>query len=133
GHRSDEGLDALAHLVGGLVGERDGEDPEGADAALADEVGNAMGEHPGLPRARAGDDEERTLAVDDSVELVGVEAVGPKERHDTAILRARCDRNPVMLRPAVCAQSWRCGGSRQCRRSAPACRARSTLSERSES
>ena len=49
---------------------------ERADAVLVDEVGDAMGEHPRLARAGAGDDEQRTLGVDDGVELVGVEQVG---------------------------------------------------------
>ena len=75
GDRADERGDALAHLVGGLVGERDGEDPRGVHA-LVDEVGDAVREHPGLAGAGAGDDEQRAAAVDDGVELVGVEAVG---------------------------------------------------------
>ena len=80
----DQRLDALAHLVGGLVGERDGEDAERADALLLDEVGDAMGEHPGLARAGAGDDQQRSLGVHDRVELVGVELGG---RHGRPILR----------------------------------------------
>ena len=75
GDRSDERGDALAHLVGGLVGERDGEDPRGVHA-LVDEVGDAVGQDPGLARAGAGDDEQRPATVDDGVELVGVEPVG---------------------------------------------------------
>jgi hypothetical protein len=40
----------------------------GRDAG-ADEVGDAVGEHPGLARAGAGDDEQRPVVVGDRVEL----------------------------------------------------------------
>ncbi len=77
--RADERADALAHLGGGLVGERDGEDPRRVHAVV-DEVGDAVREHPGLARAGAGDDEQRAGLVDDGVELVGVEALGERRR-----------------------------------------------------
>ena len=48
GHRADQRLDPLAHLVGRLVGEGDGEDLERRDALLADEIGDPVGEHAGL-------------------------------------------------------------------------------------
>ncbi len=66
--------DPLAHLGGGLVGERDGEDLLRAHT-LVDEVRDAVREHPGLARARAGDHEQRAVLVDDGVELVGVQAL----------------------------------------------------------
>ena len=78
GDRADQFGDAAAHLVGRLVGEGDGQDRRRRHA-LVDEVGDAMGEHPGLARSCAGDDEQRSAAVDDGVELVGVE---PGERVD---------------------------------------------------
>ena len=74
GDRADEVGDAVAHLVGGLVGERDGQDPRRVHA-LVDQVGDAVGQDPGLARAGPGDDEQRPAAVDDGVELVGVETV----------------------------------------------------------
>ena len=55
----DQSADPLLHLVGGLVGERDGQDLERRDALAPDQVGDAVGEHPGLARARAGDDQQR--------------------------------------------------------------------------
>ena len=64
--------DPLAHLGGGLVGERDGEDPRRV-RALVDQVGDAVGEHPRLAGSGTGDDEQRTVAVHDRVELIGVE------------------------------------------------------------
>ena len=72
GDGADELGDATAHLVGGFVGERDGEDRRRRDA-LVDEVGDAVGEHPRLARSGAGDHQQRPTAMDDSVELVGVE------------------------------------------------------------
>ncbi len=70
--RPDEGSDPLAHLGGGLVGERDGED-SGGMRALVDQVRDAVGEHPRLAGSGAGDDEQRAVAVHDRVELIGVE------------------------------------------------------------
>ena len=94
-HGPDEGADAVLHLVGGLVGERDRQDLEGADPLLLDEVGDAMGEDPGLARPGTGDDEQRPLGVGDRVGLHWVEpgqqvvpaggtVVGLVERHGCA-------------------------------------------------
>ena len=102
-HRPDQRGHTLAHLAGGLVGERDRQDLHGMHA-LVDEVGDAMGQHPRLARAGAGDHQQRTAAVHDGVELVGVQAlqVGAGVdaasdggfglgRHGSFILRNRCD------------------------------------------
>ena len=95
GHRADQRLDPLAHLVGGLVGEGDGEDGEGADAVLVDEVGDAVREHPGLARTGPGHHQQRAVGVDHGVELVGVQEVGELAgvggRHGDPILRPGCD------------------------------------------
>ena len=77
GHRADERRHPVLHLVGGLVGEGDGEDLERADALVADQVGDAVGEHPGLARPGAGHDEQRALGVGDGLGLDGVQ---PGER-----------------------------------------------------
>ena len=77
----------MAHLVGGLVGERDGQDRRRRHA-LVDEVGDAVGEHPGLARPGAGDDQQRAAAVHDGVELIGIEQV-EIERATAARQRAR--------------------------------------------
>ena len=55
-------VDALGHLLGGLVGEGDGEDGVGGDAALFDEVRDAMRDDAGLAGAGAG--EQQHGAVD---------------------------------------------------------------------
>ncbi len=63
----------MLHLVGGLVGERDGEDLERADTTITDEVGDASGEHLGLARPGAGHDEQRPVAVGGRLPLDGIE------------------------------------------------------------
>ena len=45
----------------------------GLTPLIADEVGDAVGQHPGLARARAGHHQQRTLGVDDRVGLHRVE------------------------------------------------------------
>ena len=62
-------LDAVEHLLGGLVGEGEEEDFAGADA-LGEEVGDAVGEGAGLAGAGAGEDEERAGFGGDGVETV---------------------------------------------------------------
>ena len=66
-------LEALAHLAGRLVRERDREDLVRPDAVGPDQVRHPVGEHPGLPRARAGDDEQRAVDVEDGLALGRVE------------------------------------------------------------
>ena len=51
----------LLHLVGGLVGEGDGQQGVRGDAQVADQVGDAEGEHPGLARAGAGHHQDRPV------------------------------------------------------------------------
>ena len=73
GGAADEQLDALAHLLRGLVGEGDGEDLVRARLAGAHQVGDPVGEDAGLAGAGAGEDQERPLAVHDGVALRGVQ------------------------------------------------------------
>ena len=63
GRVAEQQLDALAHLLRGLVGEGDGQQLAGARAAGLHEPGDAMGEHARLARAGAGQDEQRAVAV----------------------------------------------------------------------
>ena len=74
GHRPDERRHPGLHLVGGLVGERDGQDLERADALVADEVGDAVRQHPGLARPGPRHHQERTVRVRDRVGLHRVQA-----------------------------------------------------------
>ncbi len=74
----DQGDDALAHLGGGLVGERDREDGRRGSAAL-DQPGDAVGDDARLARAGAREHEHGPGQVLDGGLLRGVEAGG----HDT--------------------------------------------------
>jgi hypothetical protein len=67
--------DALAHLAGGLVGERDREDLRRVDLVVFDQAGDARREHARLPRPGAGEHEGRALVVEHRGALRGVEAV----------------------------------------------------------
>ena len=64
----------------------------GCDATLAEQPGDAVGQHAGLARPRAGDDEQRAALVDDRLALLRVE---PLEQHGRvevgAALRRRLD------------------------------------------
>ena len=71
-HAADEVDDALAHFVGGLVGEGDGEDVPGGDAG-GDEIGDAAGDDAGLAGAGAGEDEQGAVDVVDGGALLGVQ------------------------------------------------------------
>src|SRR4051812_45950922 len=55
----EQSLDALAHLLRGLVREGDGEDVVGRDVLLGDEVGDANRDDARLPRPRAREYEQR--------------------------------------------------------------------------
>ena len=82
GHGSDQPGHPALHLVGGLVGERDGEDLERRDVVVADQMGDPVGQNPGLARPGTGDDEQRTRVVGDRLPLHRIEAlerVGPDE------------------------------------------------------
>ena len=69
--------DALAHLGGGLVGERDGQDRARMRAAGGDQPGDAAGEHAGLARPGAGDDEQRPTGCPTAV---GWASLSPSSR-----------------------------------------------------
>ena len=70
---SEHPLEPLAHLRGGLVGERDREDLVRLDAMRPDQVGDPVREDAGLARARARDDEERPVDVEHCLALGRVE------------------------------------------------------------
>jgi hypothetical protein len=74
GRAADEQLDPLAHLLRGLVGERDREDLVRARLAGPHQVGDPVGQHARLARPGAGQDQERPLAVRHRVALGLVEA-----------------------------------------------------------
>jgi len=77
--RSYETLGATQHLVCGAAGEGEEEDALGRDTAV-DEMGDPVDERSCLAGARAGDDEEGSLAVSGGHRLLGVELRGEVPR-----------------------------------------------------
>ena len=67
--------DPAGHLARRLVGERDREDLARRHVPLGQQVGDPVGEHPRLPRAGPGDDQQRPAGVDDGGALLRIEAV----------------------------------------------------------
>ena len=70
---ADEGDDPLAELGGGPVREGHREDLPRPDALDPDEVGDPMGQHPGLAGAGAGEDEDGSVGRLDRPRLLRVE------------------------------------------------------------
>ncbi len=77
---AEDFFDALAHLLGGLVGEGDGQDVVGGDAALLDEVGDAMSDDAGFAAAGAGEEKHGAVDGEDALALLGVH-VGEEVGH----------------------------------------------------
>ncbi len=74
-------FDALAHLFGGLVGEGDGQDVVGGDAAFLNEIGDAVGDDAGFAAAGAGEEKHGAVDGEDSLALLRVhvgEEIGHK-------------------------------------------------------
>jgi hypothetical protein len=70
---SDQALEPLAQLVGGLVGERDDEQSLGRLAVVRDHGRGALGQHAGLAGARARKHEQRARRRQDRLRLVRIE------------------------------------------------------------
>ena len=68
-------LQAPAHLLRRLVGEGDGQQVGGGHPHFPHEIGQAVGEHPGLTAAGAGQDEERPFGMKDRLPLLRVEVL----------------------------------------------------------
>ena len=68
-HQAD---DALAHLLGGLVGEREGEDGPGGKPQLK-QMGYLIGQHTGLSRAGSSHHQLRAINIFNSGQLAVVE------------------------------------------------------------
>ena len=80
GHRADELADPFLHLVGGLVGEGDGQDGERRDLEVSDQVGDPVGQHPGLARPGPGHHQDRPAGVGDGLALHGIQPVQQRGR-----------------------------------------------------
>ena len=72
-------MDALAHLVGSLVGKGHAEDVGRQDAQLVDQIGKAVRQRPGLARARARDHAHEALRRRDGLKLRGIQNVFPHD------------------------------------------------------
>ena len=66
-------LDAAQHLVGRFVRERHRQNVRRRHAALADQPGDAIRDHPRFARSGAGQNEQRTITVGDGLALLRVE------------------------------------------------------------
>ena len=71
----EQGPQALAHLGGSLVGERNGQDLPGPHALVGDHVGDAVREDARLARARAREHEQGAARALHGLALGGVEAL----------------------------------------------------------
>ena len=69
----DHPLHPLPHFIGRLVRKGDRQDIARIDVPLADQVRDPAGDHPRLAAARAGQDQERPVAVQDSLALGRIE------------------------------------------------------------
>ena len=63
----------LAHLSGGLVGERDGQDFTGVGTTGGQQIGDPAGQHPGLARPGPGHHQQRSPAMLDGGPLLRVQ------------------------------------------------------------
>jgi hypothetical protein len=73
---AQDSADALAHLAGRLVGERDGQNLPRVDAFDVDQPRDARREDARFPRARAGEDQERAVDVQHGFALRRVQTGG---------------------------------------------------------
>ncbi len=64
-----QGAGTRSHLLGGLVGEGDGEDPVGLDASGGQQPRDSVSQHPRLARPGAGEDQQRPARVLDRFAL----------------------------------------------------------------
>ncbi len=100
--RPDQRGHPVPHLAGRLVGERDGEDLTGLDVPMSEQVGDPVGQHPGLARAGPGHDQHWRSGVLDRGPLLRVEPVQQRRR-----IHGQPDRPALALLAPV--------GSRRCR------------------
>ena len=111
----DELVDTERHLLGRLVGERQGEDLRRAGTAGGDQPGDAAGDDLRLARPGAGHDQQRALTVRHRPELIRVEAAEQRveadrilrggsvhDRHEVAPCRELVERWRLAPDPGSC-------------------------------
>ena len=86
---ADDGLEPLAHLPRRLVREGDREDLLRLHADRGHEVGDAVGQHAGLSRARSGDDEHGAFGREHGLPLGGIQVrevlIGRRDGHSPSL------------------------------------------------
>ena len=82
---ADEAVEALAHLAGGLVRESHGQYGARRDGQIADQVGDPMRQHAGLSRTRAGEDQQRPVAVAHGGALLGIQRIEDRVGHASIV------------------------------------------------
>ena len=87
---SEQPVNALAHLAGGLVGEGDGQNGVGRDAFFADEPGDAAGDDAGFARAGSGQDEQGAFSGLDGGALFGIQIVDERLQDGVQAGRVLC-------------------------------------------
>ena len=70
---AEHAVDPVLHLRGRLIGKRDGQDVVGINAQLFDEVGDPVGQHPGLAASRAGQYQQRPVGIGRGLYLSGIQ------------------------------------------------------------
>ncbi len=93
-------VDAIAHLGRRLVGEGDGDDPRRIDAPLLDQPADAVGDHPRLAGAGAGEHELRPVAVGDGGDLLRIEGLRRDPSGGDARTTRRIPVRASVTRPA---------------------------------
>jgi hypothetical protein len=81
---AQQGIDAIPHLTGGLIGKRDRQDCPARHPAGGDQMGDAVRDDPGFAAACASQDQQRPFGVLDGFSLAGVQTV--TEIHENTIL-----------------------------------------------
>ena len=104
---AEQAVHPLAHFLGRLVGERDGQNLVGAHAAVADEVGDAMGDDARFARPGAGQNQYGTFSVLHRFPLRRVELGLPGGCHEASPPRrwrrrvSRWARSAGVLTPSM--------------------------------
>ena len=107
-------VDPSLHLRGGLVGEGQGQDLRGPGSSSRDEPGDPPGHDLGLAGARAGHDQQRTVAMGDGANLIGVEPAQQAIESRRRRRRGRAGTVTDFLRPDRDLLEWPGGATATC-------------------
>ena len=79
GKAAHQFVHALDHLLRGFVGKGHGQDGFRHHAQILNQIGNAIGDDPGLAAARAGEDQHRAVRGFDGFALLRVEFIEKRQ------------------------------------------------------